>query len=309
MRLDTVTRDGRALTSHNTAARPVAHWREVLAELRDTAAAKVLRGLSHSRNRLTEEEVAAKTERLPYNPAKAGKHVSYFQRFAQFAGKSVIDIGCGYGDVAIGLAKAGARKVVGVDLDPVRVDCARRNAQSEGVAHLTRFECLDFVTGWKGRESFDCALSIASFEHILDADRCLARIHQCLAPGGSLLTRFGPLWLSPYGAHMFDFTRVPWVHLLFSEKVVLGVRREVFRLGQPVDRYEDIVGHLNRITVSRFRRHASEAGFKPRVFRINPEKDTKWHGLLRPVNSILNATPVLRELGALTLLAVLDKPT
>jgi hypothetical protein len=144
--------------------------------------------------------------------------------------------------------------------------------------------------------------------HILDARRCLEKIHEALVPGGSLLTRFGPLWLSPYGGHMFDFTRLPWVHLLFPERVVLKVRRECFRPDQDAKRYEDIVGHLNRITASKFRAHAMQAGFQIRHLRLNPEKDQKWRGLLRPLNSALNATPILRELGALTLLAVLDKP-
>ncbi len=308
MQLQTLAREPRSAGPGTHLARRTVQWREILADIRDAALGTILRKLSHDRNCLSEEAVAVRTERLPYNLLKARKHVDFFGQFTQFRGLSVIDIGCGYGDVAIGLAKAGARRVVGVDLDPLRIDCARRNAEVEGVGHIASFECLDFVTGWRRPETFDCVLSIASFEHILDARQCLGKIYDCLVPGGALLTRFGPLWLSPYGAHMFDFTRVPWVHLLFSEKVVLEVRREVFRPGQAAARYEDIVGHLNRITVSRFRRHATAVGFEPRVFRVNPEKDTKWRGLLRPFNSLLNATPGLRELGAFTLLAVLDKP-
>lgn len=309
MALDTAAHNGSALGTHSAGETAHTSWRSIPRLAGQTLSHGVLRFLSHTRNRLSEDEVARRTVELPHNPSKARKHVGYFSRFANFAGKRVIDIGCGYGDVAIGLAKAGARSVLGVDLDESRVECARKNAAAEGVAHLTRFETLDFVHGQRIEEEFDHVLSIASFEHILDLRDCLRRIHDILAPGGSLMTRFGPLWLSPYGAHMFDFTRVPWVHLLFPESVVLQVRAECFRPGQVVTRYEDIVGHLNRITAAKFRTYAGEAGLHPRVFRLNPEKDTKWGGLLRPFNSILNATPGLRELGALTLLAVLDKPS
>jgi hypothetical protein len=107
---------------------------------------------------------------------------------------------------------------------------------------------------------------------------------------------------------MWGFTPVPWVHVLFPERVVLRVRAEYYRPGQIVERYEDIVGHLNRMTVGRFEQYAVEAGFKIRVFRVNPDKDRTRHGILRPINSVINATPILRELGSQLLLAILDKP-
>jgi len=300
-------RDERAVELGRSRGATGLPWREALAGVLQGAATRILRPLCHSRNRLTEEEVASRVQRLPYNPAKARKHVDCFGRYMSFAGKRVLDVGCGYGDVAIGLVKAGARCVVGVDLNPLRIECAQRNAAAEGVGHAIRFVCVDFVRDYLPLEPFDCALSIGSFEHILDAKRCLEKIHDSVVPGGSLLTRFGPLWLSPYGGHMFDFTRVPWVHLLFPESVVLKVRRECFRPGQDAKAYEDIVGHLNRITTAKFRAYATQAGFVIRYWRLNPEKDQKWGGVFRPFNSALNATPVLRELGALTLLAVLDK--
>jgi len=308
MRIGSVTRDGRVAAPGTAKAKAALPWREALVEIYGSAARKVLRSLSHTRNRLTEEEIAARAERLPYNAAKAKKHVELLSRYISPAGKTILDVGCGSGDTAIGLARAGADRVVGVDMDPHRIECAQRNAEAEGVGDITRFVCADFVRGYEPREPFDCALSIASFEHVLEAERCLEKIHRSLTPGGSLLARFGPLWLSPYGAHMFDFTRLPWVHFLFPEKVVLDVRRECFRPGQAACRYEDIGGHLNRITAARFRDYALRAGFQIRKLRLNPEKDGKWRGLLMPLNSVLNATPVLRELGALTLLAVLDKP-
>ncbi len=48
-------------------------------------------------------------------------------------GKSVVDLGCGTGVFAIGAALLGAKRVVGVDVDPVAIETARENAFSLGV--------------------------------------------------------------------------------------------------------------------------------------------------------------------------------
>jgi hypothetical protein len=88
----------------------------------------------------------------------------------------------------------------------------------------------------------------------------------------------------------------------------MRVRAEYYRPDQFVERYEAIAGHLNQMTVGCFERCAVEAGFEIRVFRVNPDKDRTRHGILRPINSVINATPLLRELGSQSLLAILDKP-
>jgi putative methylase len=50
------------------------------------------------------------------------------------AGRSVADLGCGTGVLAIGAALLGAGPVVGVDADPRAVEIARANARRAGVA-------------------------------------------------------------------------------------------------------------------------------------------------------------------------------
>jgi hypothetical protein len=107
---------------------------------------------------------------------------------------------------------------------------------------------------------------------------------------------------------MGGFTPIPWVHLLFPERAVLKVREEKYRPDQPAERYEDIPGHLSRMTVARFRAAALAAGFHLRLLRLNPDKDVSRGGLFRPANALINTVPLLRELGAQLLLAVLEKP-
>jgi magnesium-protoporphyrin O-methyltransferase len=51
-----------------------------------------------------------------------------------FAGRSVLEIGCGYGRLLIGALVAGARAGTGVELDPEALDEARERAEEAGVA-------------------------------------------------------------------------------------------------------------------------------------------------------------------------------
>jgi putative methylase len=48
--------------------------------------------------------------------------------------KSVLDLGCGTGRLGLGAAYLGAKKVVGIDIDPVAIKTARGNAEKEGLA-------------------------------------------------------------------------------------------------------------------------------------------------------------------------------
>lgn len=48
-------------------------------------------------------------------------------------GKSVLDLGCGTGLLAIAAAKLGANEVWATDLEPAAIDCTRQNARKNGV--------------------------------------------------------------------------------------------------------------------------------------------------------------------------------
>ncbi len=58
--------------------------------------------------------------------------------------RSVLDLGCGPGTLAIGAALLGAREVRGVDSDPAVLEVATRNAERAGVT--VRFELADVAS-------------------------------------------------------------------------------------------------------------------------------------------------------------------
>jgi tRNA A58 N-methylase Trm61 len=69
------------------------------------------------------------------------------ERMLTFAGVTsrdvVYDLGCGDGRIVITAAQKFGARGVGVDIDPVRVEEARRNAVTAGVAHLVTFRVAD----------------------------------------------------------------------------------------------------------------------------------------------------------------------
>jgi SAM-dependent methyltransferase len=101
-------------------------------------------------------------------------------------GMEVLDLACGHGRIANRLAERGCR-VTGLDVTPLFLDIARRDAAERGVD-------VDYVEGdmrslpWSDR--FDRVVSwFTSFGYFDDPGnrRVLAEAHRALKPGGRLL--------------------------------------------------------------------------------------------------------------------------
>ena len=263
----------------------------------------LLKSLSHNKNLLTDIQLSKVIEQNSYDSKKTNIYLKYISKYLNYNNKSIIEIGCGAGDFAISLAKTGAQKVLGVDIDRELINTAQKKAKIENIDDKISFKCSDF-NSLRTNDLYDMAFSINAFEHIPSPVTSLKQIYNCLTHEGVFCTIFGPLWLSPYGAHMWEFTSIPWVHFLFPEKVVLKVRTEFYRPGDPVDRYEDVRGHLNRITVKKFMNYASEAGFNVETLRVNPAQD---NGKYKFANAIINRVYTLKELCSFQLLAIFKK--
>jgi putative methylase len=74
--------------------------------------------------------------------------------------KTVVDLGCGTGRLAIGAALLGAKEVFGVDVDEVAVRAAQKNAEIMGVKEKTHWLVAD-IDVVKG--SFDTVLQNPPF--------------------------------------------------------------------------------------------------------------------------------------------------
>jgi cyclopropane-fatty-acyl-phospholipid synthase len=79
------------------------------------------------------------------------------------SGLSVLDIGSGWGGLAIDLARDSGAKVLGVTLSQEQLSLARQRALRQGVSDRCRFELEDYrnVAG-----PFDRIVSVGMFEHV-----------------------------------------------------------------------------------------------------------------------------------------------
>jgi len=98
-------------------------------------------------------------------------------------GLRILDVGCGGGLMAEGLARFGAN-VVGVDASPGNIAAARLHAQSQNVTVDYRLGELAEVLS--PNERFDVVLALEVVEHVSDVPAFLAAAADHLAPGGIL---------------------------------------------------------------------------------------------------------------------------
>ena len=125
---------------------------------------RLLRALSNPRNRLTDAQISTNVAQRTYQPDTPHRFLDLAGEYFDYHNKSVLDIGCGCGDLCIMLAKTGVTRVTGIDIDRVRIDCARRNAEKEAVQEFLDFECTDFVKDYRSAECFDLVISLDAFE-------------------------------------------------------------------------------------------------------------------------------------------------
>lgn len=99
--------------------------------------------------------------------------------------KRVLDLGCGAGHTAVGLARRGAR-VIATDDDPGQLFAARALAQTQSVSvefHEAGPAELAFIRA----DQIDIAVSVWALSLVDDLDRVFRQVHRVLRPNGHLI--------------------------------------------------------------------------------------------------------------------------
>jgi cyclopropane-fatty-acyl-phospholipid synthase len=110
-------------------------------------------------------------------------------------GMSVLDIGSGWGQLAIYLAKSTGATVTGLNVSPEQIKAAKDHAEEAGVSHLVTFIEKDYR---ELQGSFDRIVSVGMMEHVGVAhyDEYFGAIQRLLKPDGSAMVhticRVGP---------------------------------------------------------------------------------------------------------------------
>jgi SAM-dependent methyltransferase len=97
----------------------------------------------------------------------------------ELGARRVLEVGCGWGDLAARVAEETGAEVVAVDLAPRMVELARERGVDARVGDVQE---LPFADG-----EFDAAIAAWMLYHVPDLDRAVAELARVLRPGGRLL--------------------------------------------------------------------------------------------------------------------------
>jgi cyclopropane-fatty-acyl-phospholipid synthase len=99
--------------------------------------------------------------------AQAAKMAHIASKLALAPGQHVLDIGCGWGGMALYLHRVAGVEVLGITLSEEQLKWAREQAEIQGVSDKVRFELLDYrVLAKRAPAYFDRIVSVGMFEHV-----------------------------------------------------------------------------------------------------------------------------------------------
>lgn len=185
----------------------------------------------------------------------------------QTEGKHVVDLGCGGGEMTLGLARSGRfASVTGVDIVDVDVEILNAQARRCGVDGVQPQDAVRFLRS-EPRElplpdnSVDLVCSWSVFEHVGDPDPLLAEVRRVLVPDGLFFVQIWPLWFSEHGSHLWPFFDETWVHLTRRPDDILEHLRGRMQPLALADSLYDVYDSCNQITVDELQQALRTAGF------------------------------------------------
>ena len=129
------------------------------------------------------------------------RYVKYYDEFyresresmnyEKYAGKRVLEIGCGLGANALHFAEAGA-EVTAIDLSDTSVECSRRLFGYRGLTAVIEqgnAEKLGFPD-----DTFDMVCSLGVLMLVPDIEAAVGEIHRVLKPGGEVMVMLYNRW-------------------------------------------------------------------------------------------------------------------
>jgi 2-polyprenyl-6-hydroxyphenyl methylase/3-demethylubiquinone-9 3-methyltransferase len=115
------------------------------------------------------------------NPAR----LDYIEARAGLAGRRVLDVGCGGGLLAEGMARRGAR-VLGIDLATAALEVARLHALESGVTVEYREVAVEMLAVAEPA-GFDLVTCLEMLEHVPDPASILQAAARLARPGGDVI--------------------------------------------------------------------------------------------------------------------------
>ncbi|MFK7967141.1 MAG: class I SAM-dependent methyltransferase [Burkholderiaceae bacterium] len=240
-------------------------------------------------------------------------------------GKTVVDFGCGDGQLSLFLAKHKApARIIGVDLVAASIKRASNGARKLNLPN----DQIEFLVGSTERmpldeASADTIVAFDCLEHVMNPADILADWHRVLKPGGTCLMNWFP-YKGPWGPHMESLVPIPWAHVVFGQAAMFRAAEAIYDLPEFEPRHWDLdesgnkkpnkwkqwssfreQDYINELDISTLERLASDAGLV--VSRLEKHSFSgSW--LRRTTGKCLMALPLVGEYFVSYTVVELTKP-
>lgn len=200
-----------------------------------------------------------------------------------FKSKSILDFGCGHGSLCIDIANNGANSVIGIDLNKKLLKFARENLSTNysRLSEIIKFEEKDLLKD-NFNKKFDIIVTKDTFEHSLNLPDILNKFYDLLTDGGKAYIGFGPLYNAYNGDHGRAQLKVPWMHVILSEKII--VKRYNKKNNNKINRIEDL--GLSKYSFKDYKKIFNDSKFDIDYFITNQSDHLvgKFFNILSKIN-------------------------
>ncbi|MGB0454918.1 MAG: class I SAM-dependent methyltransferase [Bacteriovoracaceae bacterium] len=158
-----------------------------------------------------------------------------------FKGKAIADVGAGCGEILLASRDFGFQSAMGLDYSAQKYRDQVQALNLENKLSHAKYIEADLGDGFGDDESlkekFDYVVSYNAFEHFHKPEVVLESMVKILKPGGTLHAHFGPLFLSPQGAHRYGYSSIPYIQNAFKDPTAFQFFYEELKINEGVNRY------------------------------------------------------------------------
>ena len=213
----------------------------------------------------------------------AGEWPAMRRVLPNFKGKSILDLGCGYGWHCLYAAQHGAKSVIGTDIsEKMLTAAAEKNSHNKIEYRLCAMEDLDFA-----EDTFDVIISSLAFHYIEDFSALIKRIGAWLKPQGKLTFSVEHPVFTAYGNQDWYYGTDGNIEHFPVDRYFYEGKREAVFLGEQVTKYHrTLTTYLNTLLENGFElKHVIEPQPPERMLDIPGMADE----MRRPMMLIVSA--------------------